>query len=326
MEVGFQLSYAAVLGIVIIQPWLSQFFYSRYWLIQKIWEISTVSIAAQLGTFPLGLLYFHQFPNYFLFSNLFVIPLATLILFSGIGFLIIHKIPMMNNFFALILEHLIKLLNQLVFWVDSLPHAMQKNIHFTVFDTWLSYIIITGFILLIVTRKFKALATSLVGLIVFFSTSAITKFNSFNQQKIIINHVSKQSLVQFIEGSTSFIYCSDTSFIGSENYLFHTANFHTQNHIKNVSFITENSKKNTSLSYTRNPFYLFLNKKIILLDSSLISSAGNEQLDVDFVLFQNSCKLDLEAVKSMFIFLIKSSSMGLYQDIEQNNLLKKPTI
>jgi competence protein ComEC len=88
-SVGFQLSFLAVFGIVFIQPKLSRLLVFDSWLMQKGWELTAVSIAAQLATFPLGLLYFHRFPNFFLISNLVVIPGAFAILFVGVFFFLI---------------------------------------------------------------------------------------------------------------------------------------------------------------------------------------------------------------------------------------------
>jgi competence protein ComEC len=83
MQVGFQLSFLAVLGILFIQPKIENAYKPKQYILKKIWTLITVSIAAQCATFPLGILYFHQFPNYFILSNLIVIPLAFVILFLG---------------------------------------------------------------------------------------------------------------------------------------------------------------------------------------------------------------------------------------------------
>ncbi len=84
-EVGFQLSYAAVIGIVFFTPKLQvNLPTSKYTIINTISTITCVSIAAQLATAPIALLYFHQFPTYFILSNLVVIPCAFLIVITGI--------------------------------------------------------------------------------------------------------------------------------------------------------------------------------------------------------------------------------------------------
>ncbi|MDZ7845920.1 MAG: ComEC/Rec2 family competence protein [Owenweeksia sp.] len=88
-EVGFQLSYAAVFGIVWLQPKFESLWRPGNWPLRQLWGITTVSLAAQLATFPLGLYYFHQFPALFLLSNLMVIPLVTVLMYLGIITLLI---------------------------------------------------------------------------------------------------------------------------------------------------------------------------------------------------------------------------------------------
>src|SRR5690606_1484342 len=88
-SVSFQLSYAAVLGIVYFYPRIVNAWQPSSWLGRKVWETSCVSVAAQIATFPIALFYFHQFPLYFLFANLLAIPLSFAILVVGISTLIV---------------------------------------------------------------------------------------------------------------------------------------------------------------------------------------------------------------------------------------------
>src|SRR5690606_34922050 len=88
-SVGFQLSYLAVLGIVYLYPRILILWEPQHAFTAEIWKIASVSIAAQLATFPLGLLYFHQFPNYFLLSNLLVVPLSSVVLICGLCVLLL---------------------------------------------------------------------------------------------------------------------------------------------------------------------------------------------------------------------------------------------
>ena len=88
------------------KPKMEKIWAPKYWLIQKIWTITTVSIAAQISTFPLGLLYFHQFPNYFLISNLVVIPAAFLILSLGILIIVLSFSKIIVGFISYLLHYL----------------------------------------------------------------------------------------------------------------------------------------------------------------------------------------------------------------------------
>ena len=83
-NVGFQLSYLAVAGIVLLYKPIYDLYITSNRLLDKTWSIVAVSFAAQIITFPLSLFYFHQFPNYFMITNILVVPLSSLIIYTGI--------------------------------------------------------------------------------------------------------------------------------------------------------------------------------------------------------------------------------------------------
>ncbi|WP_075350551.1 ComEC/Rec2 family competence protein [Algoriphagus marinus] len=120
-EVGFQLSYLAVGGIVLIQPlilnwWLPSNRFSEY-----LWQLTSVSLAAQLATFPLSIFYFHVFPTYFLLGNLFVIPIAFLIMQIGVPLMLLGWIPYLGDFLGWILSLLIWLQNFIIQLIQLIP-------------------------------------------------------------------------------------------------------------------------------------------------------------------------------------------------------------
>jgi competence protein ComEC len=113
-DVGFQLSFLAVLSIVYIQPriarWLEvkEYFYARQrhwqskagqwiwraigWFLDKVWQAVALSLAAQVATFALGLYYFHQFPFSFLFSNLVAVPISSGAVYVGLALLLVKGV------------------------------------------------------------------------------------------------------------------------------------------------------------------------------------------------------------------------------------------
>lgn len=82
-DVGFQLSYCALFFIVWLQPLIQQLWEPKYKVMRYFWNLTTVSIAAQLGTLPLSFYYFHQFPGLFLVSNWLILPPLGLLLLLG---------------------------------------------------------------------------------------------------------------------------------------------------------------------------------------------------------------------------------------------------
>jgi competence protein ComEC len=119
----------------------------------EVWKITCVSIAAQVTTFPLGLFYFHQFPNYFLLSNLFVIPLSFVVLIVGVAVLAFYFLQPVAVLLGSLLEGLIKIMNNIVFGVDSLPFSHLENVHITTLQCWLLMGMIVMLILLIKRKR-----------------------------------------------------------------------------------------------------------------------------------------------------------------------------
>lgn len=221
MSVGFQLSYLAVLGIVYLQRPIY-----RLWEIENTigdwtWKITCVSIAAQASTFALGLLYFHQFPTYFLISNLFVIPLSTLVLLGGIFLLAINFISPLASVVGLALEGLIKALNWTVFTTEALPYSLINNIHLTTLQCWLLMGILVSLILLFEFRSPKWLYLSFA-LTIVFTVAQWGHFNSnVNQKQMIVYSINKHQAIEFIDHGRSFFAADSLLLTDQERIRFH---------------------------------------------------------------------------------------------------------
>lgn len=144
-SVGFQLSYAAVFGIVWMQPSLSAWWFPRNRLLRFFWDLITVSIAAQCFTLPLALFYFHQFPPYFLLSNLLGIPLVMGIMYYGFPFFLADALGLAPEAWLWPLAQLFDLLLASVAFLDKLPYASWQGFHLRWGEVFLLY----GFIILL---------------------------------------------------------------------------------------------------------------------------------------------------------------------------------
>lgn len=120
-DVGFQLSFVAVASILLIQPKLYNLLSVKRRILRYIWGLLTVSVAAQIGTAPLVILYFSRFSTHFLLTNLWVIPMVTLILYSAIFLLILTPFPFLQYGFASVVNTLLNTQNSVLRWIEQLP-------------------------------------------------------------------------------------------------------------------------------------------------------------------------------------------------------------
>ena len=134
-DLGFQLSFLAVLSILLFGKTLQQFSSDvPKWLNQPV-QLMAVTTAAQVLTLPLTLYYFHQFPASFLLSNLIAIPLSTCILYVLIAILGFGFIPVMGLVLGQTATYLIQLMNQLIQWIEKLPGFIWTQLYWTVPET-----------------------------------------------------------------------------------------------------------------------------------------------------------------------------------------------
>lgn len=154
-DVGFQLSYAAVISIVIIQPYIYKQLFFKNWLSNQIWLLISVTFAAQIGTIPFTLLYFHQFPVYFWLANLIVIPLVTLILYLTFVVLFLSLISgLLTSVFAFILDWLVRLVLLTVNMVEKLPHSVLKDLYPSMIQLFLIFILVLLFFKYVSRKNF----------------------------------------------------------------------------------------------------------------------------------------------------------------------------
>ncbi|MDQ7948897.1 MAG: ComEC/Rec2 family competence protein [Pedobacter sp.] len=199
-DVGFQLSFLAVFGLIYLQPkiyaWLVV---PNYWL-DRLWATVAISIAAQVATFPLSIYYFHQFPLYFIFSNLFILLPLTAMMYLGIGILLLNL-----NFLAPIFEWIIKVTNSGLKWIAELPFSGINGIWIDQWQLLLLCIALTLCIFSLVNYQKKILFTAFALLCVFQCSLTFQKINHLHQLKVLGFSLRKDYAMAFIEGSAATV-------------------------------------------------------------------------------------------------------------------------
>lgn len=235
MSVGFQLSYLAVLGIVYLQRPIYNLWEAPTKVGDWVWQITCVSIAAQIATFALGLLYFHQFPVYFLISNLFVIPLSTGVLVLGVLLLLVTFVSPVAWLVGKILTSLIYLLNQTVFLTEKLPFSLINGIYISTFQCLLLMGVLISIILLFEFRKIKWLCVAAI-LVMIFSAIQWVHFNEyFSRKQFVVYAISGHSACEQIESGNA-IFLADSALLRDEERIrFHVRPNRLQQGVDNIT-------------------------------------------------------------------------------------------
>lgn len=205
-DIGFQLSYLAVLGIVFFQPGIYNLLSLKNKITDKVWALSSVALAAQITTFPLSLYYFNQFPNYFLLTGLIVIPLSSVIIYSGILLFSVSAWDSAASAVAKFLEYTVSFMNSSIRFVENIPGSVTTGIHFSATQVILVYAAIILATFFVINKKILGLRLTLSTVILILALMLYDKTLMLNRKKIFVYNLSGISAVNFIEGRSNVLY------------------------------------------------------------------------------------------------------------------------
>ncbi|MEO7445035.1 MAG: ComEC/Rec2 family competence protein [Ferruginibacter sp.] len=317
-DVGFQLSYVAVLGIVALQNPIFRLWYIPQKYLRKAWELLSVSIAAQIATLPFVLYYFHQFPVLFFVTNLFAVPLAAVLVYAELALLIFSWLKPVAIFLGFIIGKLIGALNFLVWQINDLPFALLDNIY----ANFLTSAFLLGslvFLVLWVRTKARIFLPAFVFSLGIFSVAHLyALFTASKQEAIIIYNVPNFTAIDILYGRNYF-YIGD-SILSRPGIL---QNFHLKPSRNN--FHASNPLKDTSMVRHVGNLWRYQSKTFLIAGLMTSYKPVPEPIPVDFLLLTHNTRASLasllEVVKPGIIIADASNKLwkidGWKKDCEE---------
>ena len=213
-DISFQMSFGAVFSILYFQPKLQTIHPPKNKILKYIYNLSIVSLSAQLGIFPLVLYYFGTFPTYFFITNILVVPLIGVIIYT-VSPLIILSLSIFTNlaffnflrtFLQWAVKTLIEITLQIVYFAETLPLAQLTDLNTSVLQTFLLVGIIFIITNWIFTKCYKSLIFSLTFVLVLLLTKTYNNtkieqpelmvFNSRHKSEIAIFHKNRRHFIE----------------------------------------------------------------------------------------------------------------------------------
>lgn len=275
-DVGFQLSYLALFFIVWLQPLLKQIWTPKRKIQITIWNALTVSFAAQIGTLPLCLYYFHQFPGLFFVTNIVIIPILSFIMIAGIIVMIWAIFISPPLFIIEIFEKSIYLLNKTIHIVASFEWFVIRDISFNFYYLITFYLFIISAIIWSKKPNYNKLFFLFASIILLQISVLYTKREIENNQEMIVYNTRKNTLISERTGRDITIYSSDT--LSKNNIL--------------TTYIVGNFGRLQSSKKIKNILF-FNGKKILVIDSSGIYTT---KIQPDILLLTQSPKINLDRI------------------------------
>lgn len=308
-DVGFQLSYIALFFILWLHPILKNIYKPKHKIIIYIWEALTVSFAAQIGTLPLCLYYFHQFPGLFFVTNIIILPVLSFIMIAGIVVMIIAIFTSPPLFMIMIFEKSIYLLNFMIHAVASVDSFVIRDISFNLYHLWAFSFFIICTVVWIKKPSFNKLTLVLVSIISIQLAFIFTKAETETEEELIVYNEKNNTLISERLGRNIVLYSRDTI---DKNMNKRNIN----------SYLVGNSITLSKIKEIKNVLY-FKNTKILIIDST---KAYSEKIQPDILIITQTSRINLDRLLLHIhpkIVIADGSNSNSIQKYWRNSCLKK---
>ena len=309
MNVGFQLSFAAVISIVFFQPKIYSLLSFKNKIPDYFWQLVSVAIAAQIGTFPITIYYFEQFPAYFILTNIIIIPVATLIVYGAILLFIVSFSNILTLYISKGLSLITFFLNSSVNFIEQLPYSKIDALNIDASELTILILLIFLISFFIITKKLNFLKYSvwvLIGLMIYNISSNYIKST---KSILTVHNISGISAINIIEKNKAFFIYNEEISTNEKNIKYNVASLWQEYGIdkKDISHLQ---------SYKSTNYYTFKNKRILQIKSNTINKyAPGEKLNLDYIILSENINIKISELKKYFEFkkIIFDSSNSFYK-------------
>ncbi len=288
-DVGFQLSYAAVLSIVIFFKPIYNWLYIQNVVADFFWKIVAATAAAQILTLPISIYHFHQMPLLFLITNFIAVPLSSAILFGEILLCVLAFIPPAATILGVILKWLVYVMNTYIEWVNDLPFAVWNGLSISLLQTIVLTISIAAICYWLMEKNRSAVLVGLVALILFAGLRTVSFVEAADQKKLIVYNVPKHQAIDIISGRNLI-------FIGDSDLLQN--NFQRNFHLQPSRILHRLSSSHLGVSDEKQ--FEFSGKKILITDTTLRLGMKDKQEKIDLVVLSKNPRLHISDLANNF--------------------------
>ncbi len=290
-DVGFQLSYAAVLSIVVFMKPIYNLIYTKNKALNWLWQLTAVTLSAQILTLPITIYHFHQFPNLFLITNIVAVPLSTIILGVELFLLLFSWFQPVAIVIGKLCNWLIALMNNYIEWCNGFSFAVTDYLQISLLYCYIMYafIIATAYWLLQKYKPALFVALSIACILAF--GYALQHYNISKQNKLIVYNIPKQQAADFIVGN-KFHFIGDTTV--EQNILL--KNFH----LKPARIQFQTNQISGLLKPIIPPLYAYNSKLILIWNKTYNFKHTTSKVPINIVIISNNPKLYIDSLANAF--------------------------
>lgn len=299
-QVGFQMSYLAVISIVALQPFFYGLLSFRNFWLDKAWALLCVSLAAQLATAPLSLYYFHQFPNYFLITNLIVVPLAGFVIYAAMGALLFSAVPLLGALAGKVLFGLVFLMHRSVHFIEGLPYSTLNGMYVNLPEVVGLLLVLLFLGLFLVEGRRRILLLAMLSMLLVMASFSFRSIRNLQHQSLVVYAVNRVGAIDFIHGKRAVcLLCGDPE-AQAEKIVYQTQGNRLRLGVRNVLQVQVSGKETSLVSenhFSRKAFFIrFGDKHLFLLDQDCPKEFPKPGLPIDYLIISYNPRHDPQKI------------------------------
>ena len=296
-EIGFLLSYSAVMGIVVLHRPIYSWFVIKNKLLDKAWEYTAVALAAQIATIPFTLFYFQQFTTYFWLSNLFMTPISFIVVISGMILLLVSWIPYLNTLVGYLVWGAVYVMNWVVAKIESIPYSIIKGLYVSDFEFAMLLLALLLLLLTFMLRKRCLFIAMLAALLVVMASVTLRLYNSELQQGMTAFSLRNHTAIDFVKGK-DHVLLADSTLMADQSTVDYSlkgawSKRHLSHHPHVIGF--EEDFANDYLCKKSN-LLSFDGKLLAIWDGQRLNDSLSYRLPVDYLLVMGKQKPDVQSI------------------------------
>lgn len=283
-DVGFQLSFTAVLSIFLFYKWVYRWYNPVNKVARALWSAIAVSIAAEILVAPLVVYYFHLFPLQFIIANVLAYMFMSVLLIGGLVLIAVSSFTPIAHFIADILTTVTTWFNSTIYYLQDLNFDSFHRLTLNEIQLISVYICIAGVAVFLIKKHKQALYIGLSFCCIFLISSCAIEWQALHQQKFIVYNNTDGAYIELITGKKSTVlYNTGTPSQNTERYVLSPA--HINMHVKDMSDTNSN-------------FNIFrLKGKTIFIMSQPVKDTT---IQADYVVLTKSKGVDITTIKEVF--------------------------
>jgi len=266
--------------------------YVKNKIVDFVWKLNAVTIAAQILTVPVGVYHFHQFPTTFLLTNFLAVPLSSFILLGEILLCVISFISPVAELAGKIISWLIRIMNTYIERIETLPFSLWDGLQISILQAILLLIVAAGFGFWLMEKNKSGLKFGLAAFLAFVLLRTFSFVQANDRRQLIVYNVPQKQAIDIIEGRKYF-------FLGDPDLLaddfirnFHIKPSRVLHRIEQAGRLENFQQQENMINYN--------GKKILLLEQTREFASLENKIPVDLLILSGNPKLYFNKITKTF--------------------------